>query len=486
MPPKPRPIRKPTSAAANAPQGPPPAKDPTTNVATTSMPPPPDPAPPLGILEAEITVLSSCLQAAVIKKGQIYGFYKDVKRLGIQQYAPKPPRSLTSALGREIVKYDQLCDAMESHLLRAISVLQRDLAREEQRIKAEEDAAAAAIPKPPSPSPASGTSPPGSPTTQTQTQIETLPDGSVRARLPGGVGVNVVRRQSTISLSSLSRPAAPHKLDLSASALRIHPDELIPSGLSSPVTLAPRSARAPSIPPELVMAALSDVANRSVDIDLTVDGDIDMGVGVSVGSGGGGAGGAMRGMVSLDAGIGSSADKPIELDLDMDMDVQFFPDDAGPAGHTATAGMFQQGSLIKPKQEEQLDLDLLGSFQSSVQAQGGGGDDLFASLGNSTSGGVSASSSGTSTDAQRAPIGAPSPGTILMAGLTGTSQAGHAPEHGQGSFDFDMQFDSNFLNEHGNGGDIDMSGMDDIFNMGVHPSGSSGTDGAVASGSGTS
>ena len=366
--------------------------------------------------------------------------------------------------------------------LRAISVLQRDLAREEQRIKAEEEAAAAAIPKPPSPSPASGTSPPGSPTTQTQTHVETLPDGTVRARLPGGVGVNVVRRQSTISLSSLSRPAAPHKLDLSASALRIHPDELIPSGLSSPVTLAPRSARAPSIPPELVMAALSDVASRPVDIDLTVDGDIDMGVGVSVGSGGG-AGGPMRGMVHLDSGIGSSADKPIELDLDMDMDVQFFPDDTTTAaGHAANAGMFQQGPLIKPKQEERLDLDLLGSFQ----AQGGGGDDLFASLGTSASGGVPASSSGTSTDAQRAPIGAPSPGTMLMAGLTGASQAGHAPEHGQGSFDFDMPFDSNFLNEPGSGGDIDMSGMDDIFNMGVHPSGGSGTDGAVASGSGTS
>ncbi|KAI1786297.1 hypothetical protein LXA43DRAFT_927779, partial [Ganoderma leucocontextum] len=475
MPPKPRPIRKPTSTAGNAITGPAPAKDAITSAASTSMPPPPDPTPPLGILEAEITALSSCLRTAVVKKGQIYGFYTDVKRLGIQQYAPKPPRSLTSALGREIVKYDQVCDAMESHLLRAISVLHRDLAREEQRIKAEEEAAAAAIPKPPSPVLATGVTPPGSPP---QTQTEALSDGSVRARLPG-VGVNVVRRQSTISLSSLSRPAAPHKLDLSASALRIHPDELIPSGLSSPVTLAPRSARAPSMPPDPVMAALNDLPNRSVDIDLTVDGDIDM-------TGAGGSGGQMRGMVHIDPAIGSSADKPIELDLDMDMDVQFFPDEAG-AGHGANANMFgpaaglgQQGPMIKPKQEEQLDLDLLGSFQS-VQPSGGG-HDIFASLGNSAPGGVPASSSAASINAQRASIGAPSPGTML-AGLTGTSQAGHAPEHGQGSFDFGMPFDSNFLNEHGSGGDIDMSGMDDIFNMGVH---SSGTDGVAPSGSGTS
>lgn len=354
--------------------------------------------------------------------------------------------------------------------LRAIGVLQRDLAREEQRIKAEEEAAqaaAAAIPKPPSPAPAVGPSLPGSPT---QTQTETLSDGSVRPRPLGGAGINVVRRQSTISLSSLSRPAAPHKLDLSASALRIHPDELLPSGLSSPVTLAPRSARAPSIPPDLVMAALTDAANRQVDIDLTVDSDIDMS----------GAGGS-RGMVHIDSSLGNSADKPIELDLDIDMDVQFFPEDTG-AGHGANANMFgpagmgQQGPMVKPKQEEDLDLDLLGSFQS---VQSSGGDDLFASLGNTAPGGVPASSSAGSTDAQRAPLGAPSPGTIL-AGLTGTSQAGH----GQGSFDFDVQFDPNFLNEHSNGGDIDMS---DIFNnMGVHPSGSSGAGGAVASGSGTS
>ena len=92
--------------------------------------------------------------------------------------------------------------------LRALTVLQRDLAREEQRIRAEEEAAAAAIPKPPSPGPTTDATPAGSPT---QTQSELLPEGSLRPRLTG-VGINVARRQSTISLSSLSRPALQHHL----------------------------------------------------------------------------------------------------------------------------------------------------------------------------------------------------------------------------------------------------------------------------------
>lgn len=37
---------------------------------------------------------------------------------GIHHYAPGPPRSLTASLGREIEKFDQLCDALESRLVR--------------------------------------------------------------------------------------------------------------------------------------------------------------------------------------------------------------------------------------------------------------------------------------------------------------------------------------------------------------------------------
>lgn len=42
---------------------------------------------------------------------------------GIHHYAPGPPRSLTASLGREIEKFDQLCDALESRLVRMLLIL---------------------------------------------------------------------------------------------------------------------------------------------------------------------------------------------------------------------------------------------------------------------------------------------------------------------------------------------------------------------------
>jgi hypothetical protein len=104
------------------------------------------------ILEPEIIALQHCLKAClkkvflsslnlkalqdtVIKTGQVYSFYADTGRLcvdsltlhfvafftpfffrGIEKHAPKPPQSLTVALGRDIERYDQLCDAIEAHL----------------------------------------------------------------------------------------------------------------------------------------------------------------------------------------------------------------------------------------------------------------------------------------------------------------------------------------------------------------------------------
>ncbi|KAI0358934.1 hypothetical protein OH77DRAFT_1502123 [Trametes cingulata] len=475
MAPKPRPIRKSSSTTSKDATGTPAAKDAPTP--STSMPPPPDPVQPLGILEGEITALSSCLQSAVVKTGQIYGFYADVKRLGIQKYAPHPPRTLTASLGREVEKYDQLCDAMESHLFRAIAVLQRDLAREEQRLKAEEEAAAAA-PKLPSPttSTVTTTTPPASPG---QSQTETLPDGTQRPKPPIPTPA---RRQSTISLSSLQRPAFPHKLDLSASALRLQPEEMIPNGLSSPVTLAPRSART-SLPPELVMAALGDAANRPVDIDLTVDTDMDM-------AGPSGAGSLSQNMAQpVDSSLGSSADKPIELDLDIDM--EFFGDPQLGTSTSANQNMFdtqgmavatQAQQQVKPKVEDNMDIDMLRELQS-VGASAST-EELFASLGAATSStnnlSATAASSSTVSDPQKAPAAAPSPGAFL-ASFGGAPQAGDVPQdHQLDGQNFDLN--SNFFGEHGSGSEMDMMGMD-LFNMGVNTGFGTGTN---PSGSGTS
>jgi len=122
------------------------------------------------------------------------------------------------------------------------------------------------------------------------------------------------RRQSAVALSSLHRPTFPHKLDLSS--LRMNPEDLISlsaSGMTSPVTLAPRTARpgtaTSEIPPDIMAAIASSeaaAASHNVDIDLTLDSEsaaepppIDL---------------------NIDSSIGGSADKPIELDLDIDME----------------------------------------------------------------------------------------------------------------------------------------------------------------------
>ncbi|KAH9891127.1 hypothetical protein C8Q73DRAFT_792548 [Cubamyces lactineus] len=467
MAPKPRPVRKTSTASTKDASATPTAKD---AAPSSSMPPPPDPVPPLGILEGEVTALATCLQNAVVKTAQVYGFYADVKRLGIQKYAPHPPRSLTSSLGREVQKFDQLCDAMESHLLRAIAMLQRDLNREEQRLKAEEEAAAAA-PKLPSPTTSTigPSTPPGSPS---QSQSETLPDGSQR---PKPLVPTPARRQSTISLSSLQRPAIPHKLDLSASGLRIHPEEMIPSGLSSPVTLAPRSART-TLAPDL-LAALGEAANRPVDIDLTVDSDIDMG---------GPSGSGSHLTSSLDPSLGSSADKPIELDLDMDMDMEIFGHDAGggtgntsynmfgaQAMSTSNAGQNQQP--IKPKEEEQMDMDILKAFQGVEPSAVG--DDIFASLSSAApSGAPGAAGSGAPSgdvDMQKTLGADASPASSLLASFNAvTSQAGDGSTTSSAAV---PDHDNTFALENFDG--MDMM-VDDIFNtMAVNPG--TNTDGST-------
>ena len=119
-----------------------------------------------------------------------------------------------------------------------------------------------------------------------------------------------IRRQSAVALSSLQRPSIPHKLDLSS--LRMIPEDLISlsaSGMTSPVTLAPRTARPGTatgeLPPDLMAAIASSeaaAASHAVDIDLTLDSESAV----------------EPPPMDLDTTLGGSADKPIELDLDME------------------------------------------------------------------------------------------------------------------------------------------------------------------------
>lgn len=237
--------------------------------------------------------------------------------------------------------------------------------------------------RPPTPTIPPLTIPPD-PTTSPSTSKQSSPP------LPSGV-TPAARRQSTISLSSLNRPQFPHKLDLSAAALRINPEE-IQSGLASPVTLAPKSGRITATneyPPDLFAAIHSasmsnnpvpdpsnDVSNRPVDIDLTLDAD----------------------PPQTQTGLGSSADKPIELDLDMDIDMaDLFSDhvegvdgsnqnaDAvhdlfGPPPPPPTTTGSAEPALKKEGEDQNLSMDMIDF--SGVRDADPVSDDLFQSFTN--------------------------------------------------------------------------------------------------------
>ncbi|KAJ4485489.1 hypothetical protein J3R30DRAFT_1364502 [Lentinula aciculospora] len=307
-------------------------------------------------------------------------FHHDAHQLNIRRHASDPPHSLQASLGRELEKYDQLCDAIETYLVRAISVLQRDLKKEQQRIRDEEKAAAEAaaaaakaeaeaamnaqtiISMSPQITPLEAINP----TSGTPTPLASTNHSPVTNAIVGG------RRPSAISISSLNRPAFPLKLDLSSQSLRMSADDVVsflPNGLRSPVTLAPKSARPMDYD---IMAAFND---PRVDIDLTLP-----------------QAGPSNGMdLDLDSALGSSADKPIDLDLDgMDLD-QAMSDlfgDSSEAGNTDTNA--DVGGLFSPSLGTAGDSEgsvnkVDANFLSSIGVGGVDGDDanadIFASFG---------------------------------------------------------------------------------------------------------
>ncbi|EIN13208.1 hypothetical protein PUNSTDRAFT_123359 [Punctularia strigosozonata HHB-11173 SS5] len=469
------------------------------------MPPPPaPPPPPQAILEPEAKELSVCLKNAVVKTGQIYGFYADTRRLGIQRYAQHPPRSMVSALGREIERYDALMDTIESQLLHSIALLRRELQIEQDKAKAAEEAVAshtrsrtaslspattrASLP------PVSGTDPPtsdgqdsilGLPLTDEPSSA--APSRNSQSTPPAATPSATARRMSTISLSSLNRPSFPHKLDLSSASLALTPSDaaLFATGLASPVTLAPRSARpsaANELPPDLLAMALAQTSpngGREVDIDLTMD---DSSPPNALGA------------------IGSSADKPIELDLELDMDLfgdgaddgsgggLFSPSGGVPTGlPNAGDGQSNPGAGQPGTSDGVLGLDVLDSFTSSAAPSD---SELFQSL----AGGDPASAQGSqpgqqqpqqpaqhldvpgSSDAHGA---APSPGAILASFAAANPQAQDgSTTHPDGNFNFaslgldqfnDSSFFSSETDTQGEGGGTeDMASLQEMLDFTSH------------------
>ncbi|KIK70353.1 hypothetical protein GYMLUDRAFT_209393 [Collybiopsis luxurians FD-317 M1] len=381
-----------------------------------AMPPPPVPTASMGILEPEMNALSGCLQNAAVKVAQIIRFHHDARQLNIRQHASDPPQSLQASLGRELEKYDQLCDAIETHLIRAISVLQRDLKKEQQRIRDEEKAAAEAVAAAKAKAEAEAAAnvqiASSSPKLQALGSAESIAQASGNTTPVASASHSPVanssgppgRRPSAISISSLNRPAFPLKLDLSSQSLRMSADDVLGSGLRSPVTLAPKSAR--PIDYDL-MAAFNDATR--VDIDLTLPEE--------------GSSNGMN-MNNLNPSIGSSADKPIELDMDMDLDQAMMSDlfgdtsEAGnPTSNPDVAGLFSPdlSSAGAEGSADKVDNNFLSSIGVTGVSADDANTDIFASFG--VGGGAGEESSSRSDVTMTMPPAetsiAPSPGALL-------------------------------------------------------------------------
>ncbi|KAI6153221.1 hypothetical protein BKA82DRAFT_23952 [Pisolithus tinctorius] len=403
---------------------------------------------PLEILVPEIDALTSVLKNAVFKTGQIYAFHADSHRLGLRKHAPHPPRDLAASLGRELQKYDQLCDAIEIRVLHAISVLKRDLAREEYRTRQAELAAIAAQ------APPSDT---GSITADTTMQPPPTPiHGPAQGPTPS-------RRQSAISLSSLHRQPFPLKLDLSSSSMRMSAEEaaLYSKGLlASPVSLAPKSARPTGTSDIDLMAAFASAtaagASQHVDIDLTVDDS------------------PPTMMSRINASLGSSADKPIELDLEgIEMNMPSMtdlfgdgPESSSGDGQTGMDGLFtptttEAGGDVHPKDARSSNAVGMGILDALTAESSNHGSNLFETIQRGSSGQMN-------DGGQQAAHGSDSPGSLL-ASFTNQSQHGSGAEHMQTDFDLSSIDFSNLDSAIFGGQGMD---MDTLLNI-HHPGASS-------------
>ncbi|KAK1215429.1 hypothetical protein PQX77_021968 [Marasmius sp. AFHP31] len=431
-----------------------------------AMPPPPVPAPQMTILEPEMNALSGCLkvllvydpavltlippnQNAAVKSGQILRFYSDTQKLNIRKHVSAPPLSLQASLGRELELYDQICESIESHLLRAISILQRDLQVEEEqkRIKEAELAAMASPAKPENISPTTTPGPLSMPTTgelaaETQQSMESSSNTSQSPSVPVG------RRPSAISISSLHRPSLPPKLDLSSTSLRIGEEAFLSGGLHSPITLAPRSAR-PTDYTDLIFGPTADNVTNAVDIDLTLP-DSDASENINMG---------------LDQSIGNSADKPIELDMDMAM-TDLFGDPQKTSSSTDALFSPADGASEGPESMIKAEASFFDSLTST-------GEDIFSSLPSATGQTTERNAENLSIPSTNAEA-APSPGNLIASLSETPDQSSGENTNGAQSFDdFGSLFETdNPLDNLWNMGGGQAQGIPDSINSNTEPNNS--------------
>jgi hypothetical protein len=240
-------------------------------------------------------------------------------------------------------------------------------------------------------------------------------------------------------MTSLQRPVLPLKLDLSSASLRMGVEETTifsSSGLHSPITLAPKSARPNDYPNGMLgNFPTNDESSERVDIDLTLEDDIDMGLNLNP------------------TQLGSSADQPIDIDgidIDIGMSMDLFGDpvaenssnnggvddlftpDISPDGLT--------GDNMDTSSAAKASNDFLMSFGVSEQTQVEGGDFL--------AGLVGPTDSTTKVDENT------TSGTDFMANFDDNSNAGDAT-----SSQFDLPLDIDFF-----GQDSGLSLLPDVSN----------------------
>jgi len=296
---------------------------PPSKTLTQMLPPPP--RIPDTLLSAELQALESSLKETAMNTARVFRFYADARKERISSCAPHPPASITQALGRSLERYDQICDIIETQLQHAISILQRDLKVERARVEAEAEAAASAA----AAAQATMTQHPLPDTSSQQIPSTDSPiPGLLSSQPPSGASaISMMPRRSSTILSSLHRPNFPLKLDLSAVALAggghadpnaspidVNLDLGLTTSLPSPVTLAPKTARA--LPNDPSMPDIFGVgASSSLDGQNDIAGGVGMKTTRSVGDDVDLS--AAESSHSADVSqLGNSADKPIELDLE--------------------------------------------------------------------------------------------------------------------------------------------------------------------------